>query len=312
MFSIADKSHFLLDDEPSEYDQNSGDEGSLLLERCIQELSELIECLYWTLPTLEMVFQTALARQTQNPALDERKMLLLKSESDISLSNMRSAPTRELLEVDLELIAAMRESLKDNNYLKYMEQKEPAIDPQQLYMELGEESAQVKYWTSKLAEDKDGITEETQVAMKLNLARIARVFGVYTDYYYLLAAKTMLIYILFFIAAGYNPPSNSRQKPLDTDEIQEIIRRCPPYISDDETDDETLLSQLSNISGDGSTISAALNVLKSSNLELRRLAGSRDPGMSYQKDFSLVEKKKKEYEAYNQPSRSLEDLEATV
>lgn len=183
MFSIADMPHFLLDDEPSKIDQGSGEERSLLLKHCTQELSELIECLYWTLPTLEMVFQTVLARQTQNPALDERAMLLLKSESDISLSNMKSAPTKELLEVDLELIAAMRESLKDTKYVKYMEQKEPAIDPEQLYKQLGEESAQVKYWTSKLAEEKDGMTEETQAAMMLNLARIARVFGVYTGYY---------------------------------------------------------------------------------------------------------------------------------
>ena len=94
------------------------------------------------------------------------------------------------------------------------------------------------------------------------------------------------------------------------DEIQEMIRRYPSYISDDETDEEALLSRLT-ISGDGSTISAALNVLKSSNLELRRLAGSKTPGMSYQKDFSLAEKIK-EKEAYNQPSRSLEDLEMPV
>lgn len=183
MFSIAEISHLLLDDEPSEIDNNSGDERILLLKRCTQDLSELIECLYRTLPTLEMVFQTVLARQTQNPALDERAMLLLKSESDISLSNMRSAPTKELLEVDLKLIAAMRRSLKDTDYVKYMEQKDPAIDPKQLYKQLGEESAQIKYWTSSLVEEKDGITEETQAAMMLNLARIARVFGVYTDNY---------------------------------------------------------------------------------------------------------------------------------
>ena len=182
MFSIADISHFLLDDEPSEINQNSGDERSLLLKCCTQKLFELIECLYWTLPTLEMVFQTVLARQTQNPALDERAMLLLKSESDISLSNIRSATTKKLLEAGLELIAAMRESLTVTKYVKYMEEKEPAIDPEQLYKQLGEESAQVKYWTSKLAEEKDGMTEETQAAMMLNLARIARVFGVYTDY----------------------------------------------------------------------------------------------------------------------------------
>lgn len=181
LWSIPEISYYPLEDEPSEYDRDGGDKRSLLLERCTKELSELIECLFWTLPTIEMVFKTVLARQAQNPALDERELLLLKAESDISLSNMGSEPTRELLKVDLELIAAMRESLKDTKYVKYLEQREPTFNPKQLYKELGEESAQVKYWTSKIAEEKDGITEETQGAMTLNLARIAHVFSVYSN-----------------------------------------------------------------------------------------------------------------------------------
>lgn len=178
LFSVAEIYNLLLDDEPSEYDQDSEDKQSLTLERCAQKLSELIECLFWTLPTIEMVFRTVLARQKQNPALDEREMLLLKSESDISLSSMGSDPIRELLKVDLELIAAMRESLKDTKYAEYMGENEPAFDPKQLYKELGEGSAQIKYWTSKIAEEEHGITQETQAAMTLNLARIARVFSV--------------------------------------------------------------------------------------------------------------------------------------
>lgn len=185
IFSIDEISHFPLDDEPSEYDQDSGDDQSVLLERCTRELSELIECLFWTLPTIEMVFKTVLARQTQNPALDERKMLLRNSESDISLSNIKSEPIRKLLKIDLELISTMREILKDTYHAIYMEQGEPALEPAQLYKDLGEESAQVKYWTSKLAEDNHDITEETQAAMTLNLARIASAFSVYSHYYLL-------------------------------------------------------------------------------------------------------------------------------
>ena len=180
MFAIDEISRLPLHDQLSANNQVSDDEHSLLLERCTQELSELIECLFWTLPTIEMVFKTMLARQTQSPALDEREMLLLKPESDISLSNMKSEPVKELLEVDLELIAAMRESLKDTKYGKYMEQ-ESAFDPKQLYKELGEESAQVKYWAGKLAEEEHSITEQTQAAITLNLARIAHIFSVYTS-----------------------------------------------------------------------------------------------------------------------------------
>lgn len=187
MFSIVEISHFSPDDEPLEYDEDSEGEKFLPLEHCAQELLELIECLFLTLPTIEIIFKTVLARQTQNPALDEREMFLLKSESDISLSDMKSEPIKELLKVDLELIAAMRESLKGTKYVEYIQQEEPTFDPERLYKELGEESAQVKYWTSKLAEENpDNISEETQEAMTLNLARIARVFCSYTDYHCLL------------------------------------------------------------------------------------------------------------------------------
>lgn len=101
--------------------------------------------LFFNLPTIETVIKTVLARQTQNPALDERKMLLLKSESEISLSNMRSGPVKELLQIDLELIAAMRESLKDTKYAKYLEHQGNTFNAKQLSRELGEGSAQVKY-----------------------------------------------------------------------------------------------------------------------------------------------------------------------
>lgn len=115
----------------------------------------------------------------------------------------------------------------------------------------------------------------------------------------------------FLTDAGYKP-SNSKTKALDTTEIQDKIRKCLPYPLDDEADEEAVLSQQQPIvGGDGNIISAALDVLKSSNVELRRLAGSKNPGMSYQKDFTLSEKKK-EREAYSKPFPSMEDLEVAV
>lgn len=91
--------------------------------------------------------------------------------------------------------------------------------------------------------------------------------------------------------------------------IQDMIRRCRPYTSDDETDESAISSPPLVMGGDSNPISAALDVLKSSNVELRRIAGFKDPGMSYQKDFSLSEKNK-EHEALNEPS--FHDLESTA
>lgn len=177
LFSIPDISQLVLSDEPYEHDLDGENEQSSLLEQCIQELSDLIECLFCNLPTIELVFKAVFARQKHNPALDERKMILLKSESNISLSNMKSGPMKDLLKVDLELIAAMRESLKDTKYVEYLGQQGKSFDHEKVYEELGKESALVKYWTNKLAEGNDGITECTEVAMSCNLARIARAFG---------------------------------------------------------------------------------------------------------------------------------------
>lgn len=112
----------------------------------------------------------------------------------------------------------------------------------------------------------------------------------------------------FPIDAGYKP-SNSKKKPPDTNEIQDKIRKCLPYLLDDEADEEAVLSQQQPIvGGDGNNISAALDVLKSSNVELRRLAGSKTPGMSYRKDFTLSEKKERKFFILPSP----EDFEVVV
>ena len=159
-------------------DETEDDTASELLEQWTTELTGLTESLFSTLSTTEMVFKTVLACQTENPAIDEREMTLIKSESKISLSNMKSESARELLKIDLELIAAMQESLKDSKYAKHMEHRNPKFNAKQLYVELGEESRQIKYWASKLEDSgEQPMTTETQTAMMLNLARVARVFG---------------------------------------------------------------------------------------------------------------------------------------
>lgn len=176
LFSNDEIAQWPFHDEAAESDVED-EEGQSSLEECIEELSGLIECLLGNLSTVEIVFATALVGQTQNASLDKREMFLLKSESDISLSNMRSGPLRELLKVDLNFIAALRESLKDSKYVEHIGQQDAKFDPKKLIEELGEEGAQIKYWTSKLAEGNQGTAKETESAMAENLARIARVFG---------------------------------------------------------------------------------------------------------------------------------------
>ncbi len=169
-----------LDQVPQGYDTETfaeGEEGQLL-DYYGRELSELTECLFYTLPTVEMVFKIALSNRNKNLALDERELVLVKSASDISLSDIKSRSAKELLRVDLALIAAMQESLKDTKYVKYLEHKEPRFDAKKMYEDMLEESRQVKYWTSKLAEssEKQSMMPETQTAMMLQLAMIAQVF----------------------------------------------------------------------------------------------------------------------------------------
>jgi hypothetical protein len=306
MFSIPEISQLPLYHEPAEYNLDSENEQSSSLEQYTQGLSDLIECLFCNLPTIEIVFKTVLARQKQNPALDERKMLLLKSESDISLSKMRSGPTKELLKVDLELIAATRESLKNTKYAEYLEQQGNTFNAQQLYQELGEESALVKYWTSKLAEENDGMTEETQAAVTCNLARIAHAFGGFRNFP---SYEKRANEYPSFIAAGYEGLP-SKTKAAESAVIQDLIRRCRPKTLDDETDDEKdeeTNEEAEPPINNGKTLSAALDVLKSSTVELRRLAGSKTPGMSYQEDFSLSEKSK-EREAIKMGNMKSDDI----
>ena len=119
------------------------------------------------------------ARQKSDSAIDELDLVLIKSDSDISLPNPGLAPTKDLLRIDLELIAAMQESLKDSKLAKYLEHRDLKFDAVQLSKDLGEESRQMKYWASQLGSSRGNqtMTSETHAAMVLNLTRIARTFG---------------------------------------------------------------------------------------------------------------------------------------
>ena len=121
--------------------------------------------------------KTALFNQMQNPALEQREMVLIKSASEVSLERMGPGPVKDLLMVDLALIAAMQQSLKDTKYAKHIEHKSPNFDAKKMMEELGEQRSQIKYWTSKLEDQGQARTEEMSTAVALNLARVARAFG---------------------------------------------------------------------------------------------------------------------------------------
>ena len=120
-----------------------------------------------------------MARQMSTSAIDERDLVLIKSESNMSLPDLGPGPTNDLLKIDLRLIAAMQESLKDSKFAKYMEHRNLKFDAVQLSKDLGEESRQMKYWAGQLGNTKDSrsMTPETQTALALNLTRTARTFG---------------------------------------------------------------------------------------------------------------------------------------
>ena len=154
-------------------------EGSIILGFCSGELAALIECLFCTLSTTEMVLKETIAHKRENPAMDERDLLLIKSNSEISMPNLAPPHAKDLLRIDLQYIAAMQNSLKDSKFAKYMEHKNRKFDAVQLYKDLEEQGRQMKYWASMLegSTENQSMTQETQTAMILNLTRVARTFG---------------------------------------------------------------------------------------------------------------------------------------
>ena len=169
----------------------------LLIEYWSEELADLVESLFCNLATIELVLKAFISCQTENLALEDRELVLKPNESNVDVKPkgqspaqelsktaiapavVEQDPARELLKTDIALIAAMRESLKDRKYAKYLENKDPSFNTQQLSEALGEQSLQITYWAKKLEESNAGhsMTPKTKQAMMLNLARIARTFG---------------------------------------------------------------------------------------------------------------------------------------
>lgn len=178
LFSFTEIAHLPLEGLPLQDDFDEIVGPSDQLEYWCRELADLIECLFTTLSTTEMALMAMLARQQENSAVDDRELVLNQPESDLGEPKLQSEPANELLKVVLELIASKQESLKDTRYAKYLEHKTPKLDAKKFYQDLREQSLQTRCWTKMLELDSGkGITPETQTAMVLNLARIARAFG---------------------------------------------------------------------------------------------------------------------------------------
>ena len=144
----------------------------------VKEISDLVECLLFTLSPIEMLLKETLAQQKGNPAMDEQDLVLVNSDSNTSLSSLLPAPAKSLLSIDLQLVAAMQASLKESKFAKYMEHEDPKFDAGQIYKDLEVESRQMRYWTSQIGGSGDkSMTAETQEAMILNLARFARTYS---------------------------------------------------------------------------------------------------------------------------------------
>ena len=178
LFSIPEISLLPLE-SPFSGSPNEALEGSISLDYCSEELAALIEGLFCTLSTTEMVMKETIVHQRENPALDERDLLLIKSNSEISLPSLAPTHAKDLLRIDLQYIAAMQNLLKDSKFTEYMESKNLKFDAVQLHKDLEEGGRQMRYWTRMLegSTENKSMTPETETAMILNLARIARTFG---------------------------------------------------------------------------------------------------------------------------------------
>ena len=121
LFSIPDISLLPLESPSFRETLDEALEETSGLDFCSAELAALVECLFYTLSTTEMVLKDTIAHQKGNPAVDERDLLRIKSTSELSLPDLAPAHANELLRIDLQYIAAMQNSLKDSKFAKYME-----------------------------------------------------------------------------------------------------------------------------------------------------------------------------------------------
>lgn len=109
------------------------------LEYWLKEIADLIGCLFCTLPAIEMVMEERMARQRVNAAVEERDIVLVKSDSQISIPNSQLKPAKNLFRIDLQLVAAMQESLRDSKFARYMGDKALGVDLEQLHKDYGEQ-----------------------------------------------------------------------------------------------------------------------------------------------------------------------------
>ena len=241
---------------------------------CSEELATLIECLFSTLPTVDLLFKINQAARTQSSTPESSDMVLSQSISEISLSKIESQPVKELLSIDLALIAALRESLRESKYAKYLEDKE--LDVGRIHDNLQEESRQIKYWTAKL-EQNGGLQNaapETRQAMMINLARVAKIFGKYMS-------PTAKIENQSSPIRHQESSFPAVSKNIDTSP-ETINRLLEQYFPNDETD---LAPQIEGANPEQSLVDV-LEVIRSSKAQLRKLASSRDPeDVTYKRDF---------------------------
>lgn len=162
--------------EPPKCSGTDPREADEVRQTCIDEVDYLVHCLYLLLPTIISMFEVELSMLKQNPALDEREMVLLKAPEVASTNS--NEPVSELLKIDLELIAAMQDSLRSSTYAKYFESKNTVVGAKELQSRLTNEKHQLAYWINKLnlASEKYGKSDETDSAVIVNLARVARAF----------------------------------------------------------------------------------------------------------------------------------------
>ncbi len=232
------------------------------------------------LPTIRLMLELDLAMSKQNPALDEREMLLLREESE-DLPEFGSEPVGKLLKLDLQLIAAMQESLKDTKYVKSLEDKKPVFDAKMLLQRLAEEKKEVTYWTRRLerASGDKNYTDETKNATLINLARIAKAFGedddpdIHWAQWHFTDSK---------LEANYKPSVDRKSSHFE--DVNTIIQTLLPVELADVLSSDFFATK-------DEDPDLALEALRSSKLELKRLSGSKDPDWSYQQDFALTPSK---------------------
>ena len=148
------------------------------IRELLARVDDLIGTLYDVLPAIERsLFQTWLeTRRSQAKPVASVTAVHDLAVPEQSPSTLKDSVSKDLLTADLELINAIRETLLDSKYAKYLVDKDPRLDMGKVRDQSAKDGAAVKNLATSLIHwnDKEPGSQDARLAVQFSLARLAQ------------------------------------------------------------------------------------------------------------------------------------------